>query len=308
LNIAFRIDVNSTIGMGHYMRMSALADAFFELGCTCSFLKSEDEPVDYTGFDIIILDSYQLSDEYIASLNAPGRLLVCYDDNALYNYCCDIVLNANFHAKELAFRLGEKTPKLLLGPYYALLRREFRDTKPVVVKENADHIFVCFGGSDSNNFTPKAIRSLMNVSGKNLIVVLGPYTQCDNEVYNLANDNVKVYKNPDYLPSLIGNSDVAVTASGSMVYELASLGLPTVVITQADNQHNIADYLQRNKLMKWIGDWKNIHPETIKDETENLLKDTVRRETESERLIKTVDRNGALNAAQAILEAAKHEN
>jgi len=307
LNIAFRIDVSDSIGMGHYMRMSALADAFMELGCTYTFYKGEDEPINYSNFDIIILDTYQINDKYIESLNVPGRLVVCYDDNSLYTYCCDIVLNANFHAEKLNFRFGEKTPKLLLGPYYALLRREFREARPITIKENAANIFICFGGSDSRNFTPYTLRSLLNIKDVKLTVVLGAYTRCDADVFDLANDNVRILKNPDNLPVDMMNCDMAITAAGSMVYELAALGLPAVVITQAENQNLIADYLQQNKLMKWIGDYENVNTETIQEEAVALLKDTERRRMESARLVRTVNRNGAMNAAHAILEIVKHE-
>jgi spore coat polysaccharide biosynthesis predicted glycosyltransferase SpsG len=294
--------------MGHYMRMTALADAFTELGCTYKFYKGEDEPIDYSNFDIVILDTYQINDKYIASLNVPGRLVVCYDDNSLYTYSCDIILNANFYAEKLVFRFGEKTPKLLLGPYYALLRREFREAQPITVKENPANIFICFGGSDSRNFTPHALRSLLNMQNVNLTVILGAYTRCDTDALDLVNDNVQILKNPDNLPDIMMSCDMAITAAGSMVYELAAVGLPAVVITQAENQNLIADYLQRNKLMRWIGDYKSVSAETIQKEAEALLKDTERRKTESARLVGTVNKNGALNATYAILEVAKHEN
>lgn len=308
MNIAFRIDVSDSVGIGHYMRMSALADAFTELGCTYTFYKSEDEPVNYSGFDIVILDTYQINDKYIASLNTNGRLLVCYDDNALYTYSCDVLLNANFHANELSFRFGDKIPKLLLGPHYALLRREFQEAQPITIKKDAANVFICFGGSDVRDFTPLAIRALHNIPCVNLTVVLGAYTQCDDEVFTLESGNVQIFKNPDNLSGIMRSCDIAITAVGTMVYELAALGLPAIVITQIDNQNLTAEYLQRNKMMRCIGDWENIHQETIKTEAESLLKDTERRETESKRLIGTVNRKGAQSAAYDILEIWRKTN
>jgi len=48
--------------------------------------------------------------------------------------------------------------------------------------------------------------------------------------------------------------DIARTAGGSTVYELAALGIPSVIIVQAGNQERIAEYLDRNGLMKCTGD------------------------------------------------------
>ncbi|MCL2216614.1 MAG: hypothetical protein FWB91_06280 [Defluviitaleaceae bacterium] len=305
MNVAFRIDISESVGMGHYVRMSALADAFAELGCRFTFFKSEDEPVDYLPFDIVIVDTYRVSDEYIAALNSPGRLLVCCDDNALYTYSCDVLLNANSYAEELHFRFGEKTPKLLLGTQYALLRREFRDVPTIKVRENANHVFICFGGSDPCNFTPQAIRALHDDKDVVITAALGAGTRCDNEVMELANNNVRVLKNPDYLPQVMGECDIAITAAGSMIYELAVMGMPTILVTQADNQSNAAGYLHRNKYMRWIGDWKSVSYDTIRAETKNLLKDAPRRKSESEQLLNKVNPNGALNAASTILAMLK---
>lgn len=301
LKVAFRVDISNEIGTGHYMRMSVLSEAFTELGCRCVFFKSADEPVDYSGFDIVVLDTYQISDAYISSLRTPGRILVCYDDNALYTYDCDILLNANFHANELSFRFAGESPVLLLGAKYALLRQEFRKVQPITIREKAKRIFICFGGSDLQNFTPFAVRALQEIPGVCLTVVLGAYTACDTEDA-LMNANVEVIKSPPSLCDVMVRCDIAVTAAGSMVYELASLGLPAIVITQADNQNLIAKYLQRNKMMRWVGSWSDANPELLRQETISLLNDPIRRKTEAQLLTQKVNRNGAVEAAKVILK------
>jgi len=303
IKVAFRIDVSPDIGAGHFVRMSALADAFTALGSACAIYNGADEPIDYSGFDIIVLDSYNLSDEYISSLRKPGRVLVCYDDNALYTYDCDVLLNANFHANELCFNVSGMPAKLLLGPKYALLRSEFTKVEPIAIKDKGTDIFICFGGSDMRNFTPRAIETLSRIPKVKLTAVLGEYTKNDDEVMAFTGDKVKVLKSPDLLSSVMNKCDIAVTGAGSMVYELAALGIPSILISQADNQHKIADYLEGNNLMKWLGSWDSISMEDLCLESESLLKDFKRRKTEHNSLITTVNRNGALNAANEILDA-----
>jgi spore coat polysaccharide biosynthesis predicted glycosyltransferase SpsG len=301
LKIAFRIDINPEIGTGHLSRMSVLAEAFTELSCECTFYKGEDEPVDYSGFDVIVVDTYQVDDAYITSLNAPSRIVVCYDDNALYTYDCDAVLNANLHAGELRFKFGAKTPRMLLGGKYALLRKEFRDMPTITIKKTATRVFVCFGGSDIRNMTPYAVKTLREIKDIRLTVVLGSLTSCDSDVFALAGDSVAVHKTPEMISRLMSECDIAVSSAGSMVYELAALGIPTITIVQADNQILIADYLSRNSLMRCVGDWENTNLDELRREVESLLINNERRELESYRLRRIVDRNGALNAARAIL-------
>ena len=308
MRIAFRIDISSEIGTGHYMRMSSLAEVLSEFGHSCDFFKENNEPVDYRGYDIVIVDTYRVDDEYIAMLNSEERIVICYDDNALYNYNCDVIINANLHAHELNFKFSKKTPLMLLGGKYALLRREFRESKPIGVREKANRVFVCFGGSDTRNITPHVVKALRRMESLHLIVVLGAYTKCDYEVVALANDYVKVYKAPESIAELMKQCDMAITAAGSMVYEMAALGVPTLLITQAENQIHIADYMTRKGLMKCVGNWQDASYGHLEHEVAALIKDVDRRKKESQELVAEIDKNGTLNTAQAILELVKKRN
>ena len=307
LNIALRIDISSEIGTGHFLRMNALADGFLSLGHQCVFLKGEDEPIDYSAYDIVVLDTYQINDDYIAELNSPARLLVCYDDNALYSYDCDVLINANLYANELRFRFAKKTPILLLGGEYALLRREFRESPPFLPQEKASRIFICFGGSDARNSTHDVVCALREIDGIQLDVVLGAYTKNDEEVLALSGENVSIIKTPSAISEIMGNCDIAVTAAGSMVYELASIGIPSIIITQADNQLLVAEYMAREGLMEYAGDWKSVDLGRLKNDAVSLLLDYGRRKVESARLIKTVNRNGAIDAAGKIIDFAQNK-
>ena len=302
MRIAFRIDISNSIGTGHFVRMSALAEAFESLGCLCAFFRGAHEPIDYKSFDIIILDTYEISSDYISKLKTQNRLLACYDDNAFYKYDCHVLLNANFHAHELNFRYSEEKPLTLLGPKYALLRKEFHNTKPIEVKEAAKDIFVCFGGSDLRGFTPVAVNALREIPGIHINIVLGERTTCDKEVYGMTSKYVRIFKNPAKISEIMASCDMAISGAGSMVYELACLGIPTIVVAQARNQQLIANYLERYKLMKYAGDWDSFL--NLRQETEKLLNDFGRRKTEGKRLAETVNIRGAIAAAKAILEAA----
>jgi spore coat polysaccharide biosynthesis predicted glycosyltransferase SpsG len=300
LKIAFRIDAGDKIGMGHFTRMTALADAFSEYGHESSFFYSKDEPVNFSDFDIIVVDSYELSDEYIANLNRHGKFVVCYDDNALYEYSCDVLINANLHSSELTFRLGEKKPHLLLGGQYAILRPEFWAAEPIKIKEDANRIFVCFGGADIRNITPKVVATLQDIPNADIVAVLGVATHCDDEVKDIAKENVTILKNPPSISSVMRTCDMAVVSSSSMIYELAALGIPALLITQADNQEWVADYMTKQGLMKCIGDWRDYKTSDVTIETITLLNDVLRRRKESVRLLRAVNRKGALNAAKEI--------
>jgi spore coat polysaccharide biosynthesis predicted glycosyltransferase SpsG len=301
LKVAFRVDAGHDIGMGHLARMSVLAEALAEQGCVCQIFTGADEPIEYDGFDMIILDSYWLSDGYIASLNDTNRLLVCYDDNALYTYECDVIVNANLHAKELDYRYLGNKPDMLLGGGYALLRKEFQQADPIQVKENANRVFICFGGTDINDFSVKALAAIQDIPGVRIELVLGGETRCDDMVKATSKNNVRIHKTPMLISEIMQECDIAVAAGGSMVYELAAMGLPSIIVTQADNQELIGEFLSRHELMHTVGSWNDISAIDIRKAAEILLRDSIRRKEESKKLTMLVNRMGSKKLAAALI-------
>jgi UDP-2,4-diacetamido-2,4,6-trideoxy-beta-L-altropyranose hydrolase len=335
MRIAFRLDADAGIGMGHAARCAALARALVEKGGECVyFCRSNPETVAFAqeaclalcpvpklslmdesawlcenlkGFDALVLDSYALSDEYIHAMNAPGRVVCCVDDNALYTYGCDIVLNGNLHARELTYRFGEKKPLLMLGGRYTLLRRAFRDAAPIEVKERGERIFLCMGGSDLRDFTPRALAALQDIPGVHIVVILGAMTACDRRVRALAKANVRVEKNlPDFaVAERMRECDVAVTSGGGIVYESATVGLPSVIVSQAENQDRICAYMAKKGLMKSMGDCTPADLQALRSAVQELLSDEPRRRRESAALKKAIALDGADAAAKVIVGRIK---
>jgi spore coat polysaccharide biosynthesis predicted glycosyltransferase SpsG len=256
---------------------------------------------------ILVIDSYTVSDSYIESLNKPGRLLVCYDDNALYKYSCDVIINGNLHAKSLNYSFGNKRPKMLLGGRYASLRPQFSKADEVVISENAFKIFLCFGGSDLRNFTPFAVSALQEIEGVKINAVLGGAAKCNEELKKIAGANVKILINPDNIAEIMAKSDIGIISAGSISLEASSLGLPSITIEQAGNQRLMADYMASNGLMEFLGDYESLDKKTLKARVNALLVDFERRKKEHKKLLSTVSKNGALNIAYEIAALLKTE-
>jgi spore coat polysaccharide biosynthesis predicted glycosyltransferase SpsG len=138
---------------------------------------------------------------------------------------------------------------LLLGPRYALLRREFRKWQgwkreiPVV----AGKVLVTLGGADPDNVTLKVIKALkeITISDLEVKVVIGPANPnketLEQEV--ASKPNFKLPENVTNMPELMAWADIAVTAGGSTCLEMAIMGLPNIVIVLAENQRPIAEKL-----------------------------------------------------------------
>jgi spore coat polysaccharide biosynthesis predicted glycosyltransferase SpsG len=110
-----------------------------------------------------------------------------------------------------------------------------------------------------------------------------------------------VIKDPPSMSDVMSRCDMAVTAAGSTVYELAALGVPSLLIPQADNQKRLAEYLSSNNMMKSLGWWEDIDADALLKEVQDLLYNTERRACESDRLKQSVNENGARRLASDIL-------
>ena len=97
----------------------------------------------------VILDGYSFVTEYQQTIKDERLKLLCVDDMAHCHFVADIVLNQN----TTDGRIYSKEPytQLLMGPEFALLRREFRlfESKKVIRNEIKD-IMITMGGSMKN--------------------------------------------------------------------------------------------------------------------------------------------------------------
>lgn len=275
-----RADADPVMGTGHVMRCLALGQEWARMGGSVVFLghmavPSLVERIAAEGFswlplhDIVsgtdsepaavrrwlaagkrgwlALDGYHFGSDYQRVVRESGQRLLVIDDNALLpEYCCDIVLNQNIHAPELFYPvLGGAG--LLLGPRYALLRREFRqgaarESQP----ETAKKVLVTMGGADPRNITAVILKALAGsgLDGLEVLAVAGPANPHRPELQTLAAAmpfRCEIIQAGKEMPGLMGWADAAITAAGTTTYELAAMGVPFLAVVIAENQRRNAE-------------------------------------------------------------------
>jgi UDP-2,4-diacetamido-2,4,6-trideoxy-beta-L-altropyranose hydrolase len=286
--IFVRADSTARIGAGHLMRCLALAQAWQDKGGNATFISHcesaslrqrlveegmefipIEKPYPATGdvertLDILdaasvrngktaiwlAIDGYHFDSAYQKRIKDAGYKLLWIDDYGHADYYhADLVLNQNISADESFYAHREPYTRLLLGPRYALLRREFRKWQgwkreiPVV----AGKVLVTLGGADPDNVTLKVIKALkeITISDLEVKVVIGPANPnketLEQEV--ASKPNFKLPENVTNMPELMAWADIAVTAGGSTCLEMAIMGLPNIVIVLAENQRPIAEKL-----------------------------------------------------------------
>ncbi|MGL5820566.1 MAG: UDP-2,4-diacetamido-2,4,6-trideoxy-beta-L-altropyranose hydrolase [Sarcina sp.] len=303
------------LGMGHIMRTLVLAKALKnnveviyvitnkqEFNIAMKKVSSEDFSYVFedeltgklTKNDLLIIDRYDLSSEDISTYRKlVKKLLVIDDNNILDFYDCDFILNQNLHAKTLNYNLSSTT-KLLLGGGYTLLRKEFLNNEPIQIKKDISSVLLTVGGSDNLNFTHTLLKEIKHFNST-INVVLGPAFKFNEELKSEYRkyENIIFHENANML-ELMKSSDIAISACGTTIYELAYLGVPTIGLVIVENQAKIGAFLNSEK----IAIISEVH--NMKDSLESLREQRLRKVLH-ERMIGLVDGHGVKRIINELL-------
>lgn len=328
--LLIRADATAEIGTGHVMRCLALAQAWQDTGASAAFLcarlpealepRLKAEALELRRLDLepgskedafatasialetgagwVVTDGYEFGAEYQKALKDSGlRVLFIDDYGHADSYCADLVLNQNIYAEEAIYARREPTTQLLLGPRYALLRREFlrwRDwerTTPDVARK----VLVTMGGSDPANVTGRVLSALstLRVEGLEVEVVVGAANPNMSALQDLVSRfpvPVRLETGVTDMPELMAWADLAVSAAGSTSWELLFMGLPALVVPLADNQEPVARALVAQRA---VMSFPRSGLDPLGPAAEKLCRDPARRGVMSSRGKGLVDGRGA---------------
>ena len=331
-NLLIRADATTETGTGHIMRCLALAQAwqmggnraFFLSHCGSEALRQRVEatgvgfiPLDHAHHDpadlqtmltllselqagVVVVDGYHFDPAYHQAVRKKGVRLLLIDDTAhLPEYHADILLNQNINAGQLSYMCDTDT-KLLLGPQYALLRPEFLPWhgQPRKISRLARKVLVTMGGSDPENVTLKVIQAMqqVDVPGLETRIIVGsanPHFETLNHAVHDSTCNVQLFTDVPDMSEQTAWADLAVSAGGSTCWELAFMGVPTIVLVLAENQHNNAEELGKNSITVNLGWHEQILPSQISQAVTQLVASYERRSVMAQRGRELVDGYGA---------------
>ena len=263
------------------------------------------------GFDLVLVDHYDLDAEWERVIAAAGPKIAVIDDLARVHDCA-ILLDQNLYSGAEQ-RYDGKVPvgcALLIGPSNALLRPEFMAARDSVAVRGGEirSLLVSYGGSDPSNETAKAITALLDVTGiERIDVVIGPAMPHAEEFRRLAADDPRFtfHIAPDDMARLMADADLALGAGGSTSWERCVLGLPALVTTVAPNQVESTQALAARGAVLYLGSSECVSADDIKTAIRDLSEDPERvREMGSRSRELMEDACGPSTVAEAMLEVA----
>ncbi len=257
--------------------------------------------------DWLIVDHYALDIRWERELRPYAQKILVIDDLADRAHDCDLLLDQNLVAN-LDSRYGKYLHPhcaRLLGPHFALLGSEYAElhlsTPPRAGMIR--RILIYFGGADQHNMTALAIDAFLALETKDieLDVVINPQSPYAALVREKASGHrqITVHEELPSLSTLMSKADLAIGAGGATTWERCCVGLPSIVITLAENQREIAAELHRQGLIFWMGDHDFIDETNFKRTLANTLQ-TELDVTWSVRCKDLVDGKGAQRVADIV--------
>jgi len=325
MNIIFRVDGDTNIGLGHVYRALTLAsriglkhnilflmDRQKTLGIrkvkefnypVATFKDSGDMFLRMREFnaDIIINDILDTEKQYISRLKKENYFVVNFEDMGEGSEVADLVINA-------LYENSNPPTNHYYGYKYVCLRDDFLLYRKKNISRNVKRILVVFGGTDPNNLTMKTLRAIEKLGLKEISfrVILGMGYNFEKElkkyVHSLLQKGFKisVKKNVKTMSKEISKADIVITSNGRTIYEIASLGIPCISIAQneRESKHLFVHY---SKAVEYLGMAYNINEGKIALAIQGLIKDFALRKIMHKKLLSFELQEGIERVVRLIL-------
>ncbi len=336
-NVLFRVDAGPGIGLGHLQRCLSLAMALGSDDVGCAFLTNRNRDAESRtielGFDAVaagggptgssedlqrtlsvaeeigcravVVDSYNVDSDYVMSLRRAGLLVACVDDLNQHPFPAHIVTNGGAHATGLKYLSGTGDTTYLLGPEFALLGPEYGRPTNRTGDGTVENVLVTLGGSDPRLLMPGLLSMLDDVTGSfQVTAIIGPFFGNRAKVEASARSSrraVRLVCDPPSMRDHQLEADMAISAGGQTLYELAATGTPAVALQMVANQRESLEALEAGGVVRHAGFVEE--PALlgkIADEVTKLLSDPEAREKMSLAGRTCVDGAGASRVAAEI--------
>lgn len=336
--VGIRADANDEIATGHIMRCitiakqmkklrqkiifftadeyahDLLAQAGMEYICLNTSWESMEGETDRLKGELIkagctklLVDSYQATREYFDSINDICKVIYI-DDCFADVYPVDMIINYNAYHVRFPYREAyEGKAKLLLGTEYVPLREEFQ--KAYTKEMGQPNILLSSGGGDAYDALSGILWSAERETAlENAIfhVVVGKFNSNREKLEELERKgaNIKLHYNVSDMAELMGQCDMAVSAAGTVLFELCAMQIPTVFFVCADNQRYDSEFFAQRKRMLFAGDIRQDREgclERINESLKLLIGDGRMRERMKKAVRQVTDGRGAARIAEEIV-------
>jgi UDP-2,4-diacetamido-2,4,6-trideoxy-beta-L-altropyranose hydrolase len=339
--ILIRCDASIDVGLGHLMRCLAVADALRDLGVHVEF--AMDRPSEFAiammerfelklhqlagasarfnqaaagdllelmrerEIDSILVDHYGADGAFFETLTNGERLVCAIDDEAVRDFRhVHWILNPNPSVSVSEYRVSNDC-ELLLGPKYALIRKEFSLLRKLRKRETDGlgnrRILIQLGGGATCDLSQKILGWLGKVPDAcSIRCIMAHQRSIDAPRIDARLHDISILHDVQDIGEHMAWADIAIGAGGSSCWELCCLGVPMIIGELSTDQSRIAKELQHRGAAILLGKWNQVTEAQFLDAVRQLTEDEPRRTRMAHAGRELVDGRGAIRAAQSIVE------
>jgi UDP-2,4-diacetamido-2,4,6-trideoxy-beta-L-altropyranose hydrolase len=266
MKIVFIVDFGLHIGSGHLSRCQVLAKSLVRSGAEVEIIVNPNSlvAVEKKNADWIVLDSYKIGLDWEVAFRTAGFKVMTIDDNPKRPIQADLLLDPNI-SKEGSQRWDgfvSSWTRVLAGCEYLLLRDEFLSTCNIFewssVPTGLIRVLISMGGADEAGVAVQIMQAIALHPYRHrlqVVVVAGSLNPNHNKLQQLSTNlkNSIFVHSTEHMASLIRTCNICFGAGGVSQWERAYMGLPSLVVTLAQNQHHAVQYFNEIGAIKSLG-------------------------------------------------------
>jgi len=314
MRFVFRADASTSIGSGHVMRSSAIAEEAIARGIPSFFvgkisdltwvserirglgfiqvLENSSEFIPDENEDILILDSYEIpTDDVFVQLRNWSKVVSIFDE-LTPDYSCDLRIHPGL-TKAWPKRFSGST---LSGPKFVPLRKSIKNSTEHTPKGTLE-VLVVGGGSDAYGFVPAVVNLLTQLTQDfHATIFTNSFLSMDlGERFTVSEVGLNL--------DLIANTaDLVFTTASTTSLEFLARGSAVAIGCAVDNQELYYKELSGGDYAAPIGEFLNNEWHLDAELIQELLSSETFRVTLKAKSANLIDLNGAKRIVDEILK------
>ena len=342
--IFFKAEANPNIGGGHLHRCIAIATECQKQGQEVAFIFAETVESSTTqikdlGFPTFFIDikkQFELNtytsiipsgslilfdtDDYhfysgklIDNLQSFGIKTACFTITDKHPISTDVLINTNIISKTHSYKTPIETIKLL-GPRYLIFNSKFQKLEITPKEEtNYQNLFLFFGNADANGLTHYILDIItqLKFQFKKVIVVVGALNpnklEIEKSIAENSTLNIEYRYNTPNLVALYEETDIAITAAGMTMWEMALFKIPQLVIASSERELTYTSYLENVNFIHFLGSYNQIFSdENLASRIDSILKSKKLEKLDLDSFKNTINPNGITDMVKAFVSLVQN--
>jgi len=277
--VTFWTEGGSSIGMGHVMRCVHVARALESEELPLHFLVNNERPVierlnsealfhitypltgahaSHLSGGVVVIDTKRDVNVQVRHLKEDGKKVVLIDNRSS--------VDADAVVMPTPLYSGGNERGLFSGSDYIIIGDNFRKACTLKTRKHSLplKVLVTMGGSDPFDLTAMVLKALHDVEGIEVTVVIGPAFR-NAEGDWPKDEKFRFVRNVKDMAPLMREAHIGFTAMGTTVFELAYMGVPSVIIGNYADDRADLDSIRKLGICLSLGFYMDVKPCHIKE-------------------------------------------